>query len=664
MKKALLSITLVTLVSVLIYSCSSDDDDSAASSVIQTPTPEPDATKYTLTISAGEGGSVSTEGGTYDEGTKVTVTANPKEGYGFAGWTNFESNSSTINITLNSNTSVSASFITLPSLSMVSSSTSIFTKSKKDTLTFETNVPGGFNKLEINSDNGDVEIVSQPEIGGTSGEIKLTYNPQTIVNVDYFRTIAGYDDLSISVFDSFENSTSDDIKVMTQPEPIFNKDYLRTNKETSSSRADRLDVNLIRFLNRRDNLHGCGPKYNIVENLNLNGNQWDVYGHFVMIDIDLDGYDDLVVHPNYLHPEDPSLFTSVKMDIEVYFYRNGEYVFQEILTQLGIAPNAYLTRKFLVGDFDNDGRPDLYCVNSGIDAPPYTNERSFFLYNDFNTNGKFTLVENQFVNYGHNAASGDIDNDGDLDIFQNGRGQGGLFDFVINNGGRSFSQGNLLSNFVYNSNRSTFFNDIYTSELRDLNGDGFLDLLLHGHAFEDKEDDNMPFEPAHGKILFSNSNGEFLLENIKYFPHVESYDLGLDFNFIDIDMDGSEEILVLRTGDGTLGEKIDGGDVNQNIGRTNYYSGYFIQVVDIDQELNLIDITDQYMDGNGQYGVPHGCDNLNIFWLQIGDYDNNGQIDLYGLKSMGDGKPLVRWELSGTKFVKRSPQGTDWMFMP
>ena len=141
-------------------------------------------------------------------------------------------------------------------------------------------------------------------------------------------------------------------------------------------------------------------------------------------------------------------------------------------------------------------------------------------------------------------------------------------------------------------------------------------------------------------------------------------DLGLDFNFIDIDLDGTEEILVLRTGDGTLGEKIDGGDVNQNIGRTNYYSGYFIQVVDIDQELNLIDMTDQYMDGNGQSGVPHGCDNLNIFWLQIGDYDNNGQIDIYGLKNMGDGKPLVRWELSGTKFVKRSPQGTDWMFMP
>ena len=56
MKKALFSITLVTLLSVLIYSCSSDDDDSAPPSVIQTPTPTPETEEttpqYTLTVSA------------------------------------------------------------------------------------------------------------------------------------------------------------------------------------------------------------------------------------------------------------------------------------------------------------------------------------------------------------------------------------------------------------------------------------------------------------------------------------------------------------------------------------------------------------------------------------------------------------------------------------
>ena len=55
----------------------SGDDESVPPSVIQTPTAEPEetTTQYTLTVSAGEGGSVSTEGGKYQEETEVTITA-------------------------------------------------------------------------------------------------------------------------------------------------------------------------------------------------------------------------------------------------------------------------------------------------------------------------------------------------------------------------------------------------------------------------------------------------------------------------------------------------------------------------------------------------------------------------------------------------------------
>ena len=110
MKKVLFPIALITLLSVLIYSCSSDEDDSAPPSVIQTPEPEtPAPTQYTLSVSAGEGGSVSTEGGIYDEGTSVTITANPNDGYVFTGWSDGSTNSE-ISLTLNSNISLSASF--------------------------------------------------------------------------------------------------------------------------------------------------------------------------------------------------------------------------------------------------------------------------------------------------------------------------------------------------------------------------------------------------------------------------------------------------------------------------------------------------------------------------------------------------------------------------
>ena len=57
---------------------------------------------------------VSTQGGTYDEGTSVSVTANPSDGYGFGGWTNLDSNQRNVNITVSQNLSIEANFIELP----------------------------------------------------------------------------------------------------------------------------------------------------------------------------------------------------------------------------------------------------------------------------------------------------------------------------------------------------------------------------------------------------------------------------------------------------------------------------------------------------------------------------------------------------------------------
>ena len=107
---SLLSICVLSLL--LIYSCSTEEEDTTPPPrVVASPEPEPPApTKYTLTVTAGEGGTVSTEGGTYDEGTNVTVTATPSEGYEFIGWEGDDTGSSNLSITLNSNTTLQALF--------------------------------------------------------------------------------------------------------------------------------------------------------------------------------------------------------------------------------------------------------------------------------------------------------------------------------------------------------------------------------------------------------------------------------------------------------------------------------------------------------------------------------------------------------------------------
>ena len=108
-------LTIAILSIILVHSCSSEEDDTTAPNVVQTSEPEPPApTQYSLTVTAGEGGTVSTEGGTYDEGTEVTITATPSEGYRFRGWEGNDSTSESLIITLNSNQTYKALFELIP----------------------------------------------------------------------------------------------------------------------------------------------------------------------------------------------------------------------------------------------------------------------------------------------------------------------------------------------------------------------------------------------------------------------------------------------------------------------------------------------------------------------------------------------------------------------
>ena len=109
--KKILSISLSTLlVFSFIYSCSSDEE-APPPNIVQTPASEtPTPTQYNLTVSAGEGGSVSSEGGTYDEGTSITLTATPEEGFVFEKWSN-GSYDSTISYEVIGNNTLNALFV-------------------------------------------------------------------------------------------------------------------------------------------------------------------------------------------------------------------------------------------------------------------------------------------------------------------------------------------------------------------------------------------------------------------------------------------------------------------------------------------------------------------------------------------------------------------------
>jgi len=116
MKKLLYPFAFALTAFLVLYSCSAEEEDTTPPpSIIQTlePEPEPEVSQYTLTVTAGEGGTVSTEGGTYDEGTEVTITATPAEGYEFVGWEGNDSTEASLTVTLGANTTLNAIFLNL-----------------------------------------------------------------------------------------------------------------------------------------------------------------------------------------------------------------------------------------------------------------------------------------------------------------------------------------------------------------------------------------------------------------------------------------------------------------------------------------------------------------------------------------------------------------------
>ena len=157
------SISLLFL-SLIIITCSKESDvasDAYSSSASQNTYIPPSTTtttvtQFTLAVTAAEGGGVSSTGGTYDDGTSVSITATPNEGYEFVGWNGTDMSSSTITIMLTANTTIEALF------SQVSTTTTV----TQFTLAVSASAGGG----TVSTEGGDFEEGTEITITATANE--------------------------------------------------------------------------------------------------------------------------------------------------------------------------------------------------------------------------------------------------------------------------------------------------------------------------------------------------------------------------------------------------------------------------------------------------------------------------------------------------------------
>lgn len=194
------------------------------------------------------------------------------------------------------------------------------------------------------------------------------------------------------------------------------------------------------------------------------------------------------------------------------------------------------------------------------------------------SDGKGKYISKEFTErseFFHGAAAGDLDGDLDVDIFDS-RG------YIYTNDGK----GNFN---VSKSNLNT--NQRYTVEIFDLNNDGYNEIIVSGHTWENPT-----------TIYLGNENYDYSEDNkVEIEPVDDIWGVVPDILIEDINSDGNYEIILSTTK-----------------GPDNFYQGYMVQIVSLDNDLNVLSSTIAYKDDNKRW----------VEWLRIVDYDNDGDKDI------------------------------------
>jgi enediyne biosynthesis protein E4 len=338
------------------------------------------------------------------------------------------------------------------------------------------------------------------------------------------------------------------------------------------------------------------------------------------------------------------------------FVESGPVVFQDVAEKAGLTrwrhemgtPRRNLIIETVgsgVGllDYDRDGWLDIYLVNgstydaaSGKAQPPHA-----ALFHN-NHDGTFTNVAEQAGvtndRWGFGVAIGDFDNDGWPDIYVTNFGKNRLYH---NNHDGTFTD-------VAEKAGVTLGNWSTGPTWGDYDGDGRLDLFVPGYVHYDFDHPPVPGSPV---VAFSTC--EFRSIKVMCGPR------GLK---------GEPDHLFHNNGDGTFTDV----SVKAGVGDANAYYGLTAVFADLnnDSRADLVvadDSTPNYLyvnkgDGTFQddsyasgYALNENGRETASMGIAVGDYRNNGWLDLYNTVFSDDYNPLYRNE-GGANFTDVSYQ--------
>ena len=265
-------------------------------------------------------------------------------------------------------------------------------------------------------------------------------------------------------------------------------------------------------------------------------------------------------------------------------------------------PGGVHPRKALPGDFNGDGRPDIFVVDHGYDHEPFPGAHPYALLSSGNG---YVLAEGltDVVGFHHGGASADIDADGDLDVL------------ITDNFTRpSFFINDGIGRFTWDTTRvrGIEYTGIFTAELVDVDLDGYVDLLAGGHEYEGFAT----------QILWGGHSGVFSTSRALNLPAIRGHGIVVDIDVADTDGDGDKDVVLNRTGDDT---------------GPGWYSGHYLQLLEQTATRSFSDRT----------VLLHGNQNTEadwITWLRVADIDEDGDPDVFA----DDASTGLIWKNNGS----------------
>jgi hypothetical protein len=284
-------------------------------------------------------------------------------------------------------------------------------------------------------------------------------------------------------------------------------------------------------------------------------------------------------------------------------FTNGKtYVYIDNVLKWTFDNPQILTRKMARGDFNGDGYDDVVLFGTGHDGPPFAGDKVYIIY--FKPDSYSIIPLDNLSEYFHTGCVGDINNDGFLDIIPIGA-QIKDCNAYLNDG-----KGNFVKKKLFDG---VYTNIVFHSELYDINKDGNIDIILGGHEWTSDPNSQNP----NTRILLGDGKGNFDINNPIIIPKVEGWGVITDFDFADLDNDGTEELIITRTS-GSLGSDLNGVKKNPN----GFYDDFRIQILKKSDNSYL---QSQLLQS------PQGWENAWIQWIDwtfIKDIDGDCNLDI------------------------------------